>query len=405
MGKVLVMVKIISRDYYIKKISPFIGKNLIKVIIGQRRVGKSYFLLQLVNLFKEDNDVNIIYINKESVKFKEIKNYIDLLQYIEKNVIMNKDNKIFIDEIQDINDFEKALRSLQADEEYDIYCSGSNADLLSGELATFLSGRYIEITIYPLSYNEFLHFFDLSDNNETYNKYIKYGGHPYLIHLELTDEVVFDYINNIYSTILLKDIVTRYSVRNIYFLENLVSFIADNIGSLVSAKKISDYLKSQDIKISTNVVLNYLTFLTNAFLVNRVKRENVEGKKIFEIGEKYYFNDIGLRNSISGYKVQDKAKILENVVYNHLISHGYKVTVGKLKDREIDFICKKNNEETYIQVAYKLDDESTINREYGNLLRIKNNYPKIVVSTDDFEGNTFKGITHFNIRKFLSEFE
>ena len=399
------MIKIISRNYYIKKISPFIGKNLIKVITGQRRVGKSYFLLQLINLFKEDKDVNIIYINKESVRFKEIKTYIDLLQYIEKNVVPKKDNKIFIDEIQDINEFEKALRSLQADEKYDIYCSGSNADLLSGELATFLSGRYIETTIYPLSYNEFMQFFNLSNNNETYNKYIKYGGHPYLIHLELTDEVVFDYINNIYSTILLKDIVARYSVRNIYFLENLVSFIADNIGSLVSAKKISDYLKSQNIKISTNVVLNYLTFLTNAFLVNRVKREDVEGKKIFEIGEKYYFNDIGLRNSISGFKVQDKAKILENTVYNHLISHGHKVTIGKLKDKEIDFICKKNNEEIYIQVAYKLDDEFTINREYGNLLSINNNYPKIVVSNDDFEGNTYKGITHLNIRKFLSEFE
>ena len=399
------MIKTINRTYYLKKIAPFIGRNLIKVITGQRRVGKSYFLLQLIHKFKDDKQVNTIYINKESAKYKEIKNYEDLLAYINKNIHPEKQNKIFIDEIQDIKEFEKALRSLQAEEKYDIYCTGSNAGLLSGELATYLTGRYIETTIYPLNYNEFRQFHNLKNTNETYHKYIKYGGHPYLIHLELTDEVVFDYLNNIYNTILLKDVVARYSVRNIHFLENLVSFISDNIGSLVSAKKISDYLKSQNIKISTNVVLNYLSYLTNAFIVNKVRREEISGKKIFETGEKYYFNDIGLRNSISGYIIKDRAKILENIVYNHLIAHGYKVTIGKLKEKEIDFVCKKNNEEAYIQVAYSLNDEKTINREYGNLLQIKNNYPKIVVSTDDFTGNSYQGIAHMHIRKFLSEFE
>ena len=399
------MFKTIKREYYLKKVAPFAGKSIIKVITGQRRVGKSYFLLQLIHKFKDDKQVNIIYVNKESAKYKEIHDYEDLLAYVNKNLHPKKQNKIFIDEIQDIKEFEKALRSLHAEEKYDIYCTGSNARLLSGELATYLSGRYVEITIYPLSYNEFRQFHKLQNTHETYNKYIKYGGHPYLIHLKLTDEVVFDYLSNIYSTILLKDIVARYSVRNIYFLENLVLFISDNIGSLVSAKKISDFLKSQNINISTNIVLNYLSYLTNAFLVNKVQREEISGKKVFEIGEKYYFNDIGLRNAISGFKITDKAKILENVVYNHLIAHGYKVTVGKLKDKEIDFVCKKNNEEVYIQVAYHLHDEKTIAREYGNLLKIKNNYPKMVVSTDEFEGNTYQGIAYMNIRKFLSEFE
>ena len=399
------MIKYIKRKDYIEKIKPFINKSIIKVIVGQRRVGKSYFLYQIRDEIKLNKpDANIIFINKELYEFRRIKDYADLMEYIIANTINKTDNIIFIDEIQDIKNFEKALRSLQAENKYDIYCSGSNANLLSGELATFLSGRYIEFKIFPLSYKEFLLFHKLKNTDESFNLYAKYGGLPYLKNLTLQDDIVFDYLKNIYQTILLKDVVTRNNIRNVAFLENLSEYISDNTGSLVSAKKITDFLKSQKINISTNIVLNYLNYLSNAFLINRVKRSEVGGKKIFEIGNKFYFTDIGLRNSIVGFRPNDIAKILENIVYNHLAFLGYNITVGKLDNsREIDFVCVKNNEKFYVQVTYILSDKNVIDREFGNLLKIKDNYPKIVISADKFKVQTYKGIKHINIIDFLTE--
>jgi len=396
------MKKYIERKYYIQKLKPFIGKDIIKIIIGQRRVGKSFFLYHIRDeILKTNPDTNIIYINKELYKFRKIVDYIDLTEYIVKNLQPDKPNAIFIDEIQDIKDFEKALRSLQAENKYDIYCSGSNANLLSGELATFLSGRYIEFMIFPLNYEEFLIFHNLQDEDDSFYKYLKYGGLPYLRNFSLQDEIIFEYLKNIYKTILLKDVVARNNIRNVDFLENLSEYIAENTGNIVSAKKISDFLKSQKINISVNIVLNYLSYLKNAFLINQVKRSEIVGKKIFEIGNKYFFTDIGLRNSIIGYRLQDISKVLENVVYVHLKMLQYEITVGKLNNLEIDFVCTKNNEKIYVQVAYVLSDDNVINREFGNLLKIQDNFPKIVVSTDKFEIHTYKGVKHINIRKFL----
>ncbi len=396
------MIKYIEREYYLQKIKPFINKDIIKVIVGQRRVGKSYFMQQIKNeIEKNTTNVNVIYINKELYEFRNIIDYIDLMEYINAKLIPGKNNKIFIDEIQDINDFEKALRSLQAENKHDIYCSGSNANVLSSELATFLSGRYIELMIFPLNYSEFLKFHNLQNNEDNFNKYAKFGGLPYLKNLSLEDDIIFDYLKNIYKTILLKDVVARNNIRNVAFLENLSEYIAENTGNIVSAKKISDFLKSQKINMSTNIVLNYLNFLTNAFLINRVKRSEIAGKKIFEIGDKFYFNDIGLRNSIIGFRAQDIAKILENMVYNHLLMLGYEITVGRLNNLEIDFVCKKNHEKIYIQVTYVLADQNVIEREFGNLLKIKDNFPKFVVSNDKFIVQTHKGIKHMNIRDFL----
>ena len=269
---------IIRRKYYFERIKPFIDNNIIKVIVGQRRSGKSYFLFQIINEL-DSNDVNIIYINKELYEFHFINDYTDLLDHINTNVDNGKKNKIFIDEIQDIKDFEKALRSLQAEEKYDIYITGSNANLLSGELATYLSGRYIQINIYPLTYSEFLEFHNLNNSNESFSKYIRYGGLPYIKNLQLSDEIVFDYLHNIYQSILLKDVVARNQIRNIAFLEDLSNYVADNIGNLISAKKISDYLKSQKIQISPRVVLTYLKYLQNAFLVYKLNRVDVNSKK------------------------------------------------------------------------------------------------------------------------------
>ena len=396
------MTKYIKRKHYIEKIKPYFNKDIIKLIVGQRRVGKSYFLHQIKDeLQKNDKNLNIIYINKELYEFRSIIDYVDLMEYIKSKIIPAKKTAIFIDEIQDIKYFEKALRSLQAEGNYDIYCSGSNANLLSGELATFLSGRYIEFKIYPLSYTEFLEFQNIKNNDDNFNKYLTFGGLPYLKNLELKEEITFDYLSNIYKTILLKDVVTRNKIRNVEFLQNLSEYIAENTGNIISAKKISDFLKSQKINISNNIVLNYLNFLTNAFLINKVKRSEVGGKKIFETGEKFYFTDVGLRNSIIGFRLQDIAKIYENIVYNQISRLGYNITIGKLKDKEIDFICKKNNEKIYIQVTYILSDKKVIDREFGNLLKIKDNFPKIVISSDKFKVQTYEGIKHINIIDFL----
>lgn len=393
----------IQREQYLSRIEPFFDKEVIKVITGQRRVGKSYLLFQIMDMVKRlgPKDACIIYINKELHEFDAIHDYRGLLKYIAAKSKGVKKSFVFIDEIQEITQFEKALRSLQARGGCDIYCTGSNAELLSGELAGRLSGRYIEIKVFGLSYPEFLRFHKLEESGDSFLKYVKYGGLPYLVNLKLEDDVAYEYLRTIYETILLKDIIARHGVRNVNFLERLAEFLADNTGSLVSAKRISDFLKSQKTNISPNVVLNYLSLLASAFLIFKVPRSDVAGRKIFEIGEKYYFEDLGIRHAIIGYKHNDINKILENLVFIHLKMSGYKVNVGKLGDREIDFVCEKAGERLYVQVAYLMKDETTRSREFGNLLAIKDNYPKIVVSMDEPAGGRFKGIEHVNIRNFL----
>jgi len=400
------MDKFIVRQKYLDVIKPYIGQQIIKVLIGQRRVGKSYILLQTIDAIKAlDNTANILYINKEDLQFDEIKTANDLYEYVQKNTKSEVKNYIFVDEIQEITEFEKALRSLLLNPIYDLYCTGSNARILSGELATFLSGRFIEIPVYSLSYNEFCEFQNLENNNNTLQKYLKYGGLPYLKHLKLEDEIVFNYLKGVYNTVIYRDLIQRYEIRNTAFLENLVCFLADNTGQLFSAKKISDYLKSQQINMSVSQIINYLDYLANTFLIQKVRRMDVAGKKIFEIGEKFYFQDLGLRHTINGYKPNDIAKILENVVLEHLLYCGYEVKIGQIGDLEIDFVCERGGEKLYVQVTYILQDEKTIDREFGNLLKINDNYPKIVVSMDEFTGNTYQGIKHLHLRNFLTEWE
>jgi predicted AAA+ superfamily ATPase len=392
-----------QRNSYIKKVLPFIGKQLIKAFTGQRRVGKSYLLFQVMQHIREiDKNANILYINKEDLKFDSIKTYLDLENYIQKNKSKNGITYVFIDEIQDIIEFERALRSLVLDSKIDLYCTGSNANLLSGELSTVLSGRFIEITVYSLSFLEFIQFHKLENSESSIDLYLKYGGLPYIIHLPLNDEIVFEYLKNIYTTIIYRDIVERYAIRNVRFLEQLTLYLANNTGSLFSAKSISDFLKSQQIKIAPNQVQTYLHHLTSAFLIHDVSRYDIIGKRIFEIGEKYYFENLGIRNAIWGYRLEDKAKILENVVYNHLRYLGYSVKIGVLNSEEIDFVCEKQGETVYLQVAVVLEEQKTIEREFGNLLKIKDNYPKYVITRNGFEGNTYKGIPVMKLIDFLN---
>ncbi len=357
------------------------------MLTGQRRVGKSYLLLQLMKEIKNDKpDANIIYINKEQEEFRFIRGEEELFAYLKDKIESGKENYLFIDEIQDIDGFEHVLRSLQSAESCDIFCTGRNAKMLSSELSTYLSGRYIEFRIHSLSYTEFLYFHSLSDEDNSLKLFLTYGGLPYLSRLTLNDEMAFEYLKNVYSTILLKDVVSREGIRNVDFLETLVDYLSDNVGSLFSATNIHKFLKSQRIDISTSVIINYLKALSNAYIINKTRRLDVQGLKKFEVGEKYYFEDLGLRNA----------------VYQHLRILGSEVYVGKLNNLEIDFVGIKDGLKVYVQVAYLITDEKTHEREFGNLLKIDNNFPKYVVTMDTFNtSSNYKGIHHLHLREFL----
>lgn len=391
-----------TRTVYIERIRPFMRTPIVKVLTGHRRVGKSYILFQLMeDIKKEEPNANLIYINKEDIAFADMLTGRDLYDYISSHLMTDCRNYIFVDEIQEIQDFRMAIRSLALDEANDIYITGSNSQMFSSDLANELGGRYVEFRIYSLSYVEFLQFHDLPDDDESLEKYFHFGGLPYLIHLPLEDRVVMEYINSVYNTIILRDVIERRKIRNTAFLEQLVRFLADNVGSLFSMKSISDFLKSQQVKISSNQVADYADALAGALVVHRVGRYDIVGKRIFERGEKYYFENLGIRNAIVGYKPQDRAKRLENAVCNHLLYCGYDVKVGAFSTEEIDFVCTKSGETLYVQVTQELSRQETIEREFGNLMKIKDNYPKLVVSGERSFENSYEGIHHVYIRDFL----
>ncbi len=391
------------RDTYIERIQPFMRTPIVKVMIGHRRVGKSFILFQLIELIKkEEENANIIYINKEDIEFEDIVSYRELHEYILKKLVSDRKNYIFVDEIQEIADFKVAIRSLALDDNNDIYITGSNSEMFSSDLANELGGRYVEFRIYSLSYLEFLSFHKLPNDDDSLEKYFHFGGLPYLIHLPLNEAVIMEYIRSVYSTIILRDVVERKKIRNTAFLEQLIRFLANNIGSLFSSNSISDFLKSQKVNISPNQVSEYADSLAEAFVVHRIGRYDIVGKKLFERGEKYFFENMGIRNAVAGYKPQDRAKRLENIVCNHLLFCGYDVKVGALSPEEIDFVCTRGGETLYVQVAIELSNPETITREFGNLLKIRDNYPKIVVSGERSFENSYEGIEHIYIRDFLS---
>ena len=392
----------ITRPIYVERLNPLVGKDVIKVLVGQRRVGKSYLLYHVVDMIKErDPACPILYINKELAAFDDIRTHADLLDVAGRQLGSSGRGYILIDEVQEIDNWPRALRSLAAEKRFDIYCTGSNAEMLSGDIATLLAGRAIEVPVRGLPYGEFLTFHRLEESDESLQRYLRYGGLPHLVDLELTDRVVYEYLGNLYHVILFKDVVARYRIRNFDFLERLVRFLADSVGSLVTAKRISDYLKSQRVRISPNAVLDYLAHLCHACFLAKIHRADVIGRRIFAIGEKYYFEDLGLRHAVKPFVQQDIGKVLENLVYHHLRVCGWQVTTGRLDRREIDFVATRQGETLYVQVAYLLADEATHAREFGNLLAIPDNYPKMVVSMDPVIGAGHKGIRHLHIREFL----
>lgn len=396
-----------KRELYLDRIKPFVNTQMIKVLTGQRRVGKSFLIFQLmdyIRLLYPSSD--LIYINKELFEFDGLKDYSDLVNYVtQKRNNLNDKCFLFIDEVQDITNFEKALRHFFAEGGYDIYCTGSNANMLSGELATYLSGRYIEFKVYSLTYNEFLQFHKLEDSSDSFTKFYKFGGLPYLINLPFNELLVSDYLRSIYDTIILKDVVNRYNIRNVRQLQDLTIYLADTIGNLFSANKISEYLKSQRVDLPPKTILEYLTYLNNAYFVKRLRPADIQGKRQFQIGEKYYFEDLGIRHAIRPFRPNDIGQVLENIVCHHLLVNGYNLSVGRDGDREIDFVGEKDGEKIYVQVAYSVMDPKTYEREFGNLLAIKDNYPKMVITMDELEGSSYEGIKQIPIRKFLREFK
>lgn len=396
----------IIRQAYIDKIEKYLGKETIIVLVGQRRVGKSYMMKTVRDQKASNPDNNIIYIDKEKREFDSIRNYQDLNQYIDEHFVASKHNYILIDEIQDITEFERSIRSFRTEPNTDIIITGSNAKMLSNELSTLIGGRYKEIYIQSLSYKEFLVFHQLPDNDDSLAKYIQYGGLPGLAKIGLEEDDAREYQMDIFHTVLLKNIIMRNRIRNVPFLENLVRFLADNTGKLISANSIAKYMKSQGESITSTVIINYISFLCEAYILHKVNRFDIHGKRIFETNDKFYFEDNGIRNALAGgTREGDIEKVIENIIYQHLIRLGYQVYVGQLQAGEIDFVCTKpDGQRIYVQASYIIADMATREREFGNLRAINDNYPKYVISmTPLLTRNDDNGITHLHLRKFLKE--
>jgi predicted AAA+ superfamily ATPase len=381
---------------------------VVKVITGMRRVGKSYLLRQLIGLLQEFGVASsrILYIDKESLDFEEVRTYRDLNELALKQ--FSKQKKpcyLLVDEIQEIEDWERAIASLSARSDIDVTISGSNAHLLSSELATLISGRYVEFPVYSLGFGEHLLFrgTGAESTDVEFWHYLRNGGMPATHHFNADEELVHQYISSVYNTILLKDIVKRHAVRNVALLENIARYLFDNIGNTMSAKSIADYLKSQRLRIGVDTVQNYLGYFTEAFLAHKVQRYDIKGRRLLEIHEKYYLNEIGIRHALLGYREADISGLLENIVFLELLRRHYTVTIGKLGDLEIDFIATRKGAKIYIQVAYLLASPETIEREFAPLRSIPDNYPKFVISMDTSFGNDLEGIQRLNLIDFLLE--
>ena len=396
----------IPRQEYLDKIERHLGKDTIIILTGQRRIGKSYLLRLFRDKAAHTENANVIFIDKEKHEFDDIKTYRDLNAYIDERRDSSKTNYILVDEIQEIEEFERSIRSYYEEPDIEIVVTGSNSKMLSSDLSTLIGGRYKEIYVQALSYEEFMQFHQLTDSDDTLAKYIQFGGLPGLLKMGLDEQDAREYQMDVYHTVLLKDVILRHKIRNVPFLENLVRFLADNTGKLISSSSIAKYMKSQGENITSTAIINYINYLCDAYMIHRVNRYDIHGKKLFESNDKFYFEDNGIRNALAGgTREGDIEKVIENIIYNHLVRLGYEVTVGQLRAGEVDFVCQKPKGQCiYVQASYLIADESTREREFGNLRVIKDNYPKYVISMTPLVGRLdFDGITHLHLRRFLTE--
>lgn len=398
-----------SRGLYLKQLIPFIDKSQIKILTGIRRSGKSsvLFLLKEELLARGISTDKIIHINLESFEYLDLHTAKELYHFVKKIILKNERYYLLLDEIQEVEGWEKAINSFLIDFDVDIYLTGSNSHLLSSELATYLAGRYVEIPIYTLSFKEYLqfrnHYFPdiIFELKKSFQQYLHLGGFPVIHTADYTEETTYKVVYDIYSSVILRDTLQRYKIRDVELLERVVKYAFDNIGNTFSGKNVADYFKSQQRKIDINTVYNYLTALEGAFILYRTPRYDIKGKEILKTQEKFFVSDLSLIYSVMGFRERMIAGILENIIFLELKRRGYQVFVGKLDDKEIDFIAEKKGEKIYVQIAYKLENESTIEREFSSLLAINDQYPKYVVTMDDSWKNSIEGIQHIHIADFL----
>ena len=402
----------IKRESYLSQIRPFIDKcEIIKVIVGVRRSGKS-IMLELIKeelLDKHVPQEQMISINFEDMNYSKLTTAEALHDYLKQKIeTVNGRAYIFLDEIQEVKNWEKCVNSLRVNSDADIYITGSNAKMLSGEYATLLSGRYVEFTVYPFSFSEYCEARRIEEDNKSINEYfmeyVKYGGLPFLATTPLDEQAKSQYLKDIYASVVIKDIVKRNKLRDVDLLERIIAYVAANIGRTFSANSIAAYFKSEKRTVAVDTIINYLNSCEKAYLFHKIRRMNLEGKEILQINEKYYLADHGLRQATYGNNQRDIELILENIICLELLRLGYKVTIGKNGTKEIDFVCDKDGKRIYIQVCYYLSSEKTEEREFGAYENIKDNYPKYVFSMDEFDMSR-NGIIHMNIRDFLLKFK
>lgn len=399
----------IKRETYMSRIRPFMGNELIKVLTGIRRSGKSV-MLDLIQDELVENGVNrrqFIFLNFENMANLPLCTAAALHDEIIRRASQIQGKVyLFFDEIQEVEAWEKCINSLRVELDCDIYITGSNAKLLSGELATYLAGRYVEFVIYPFSFQEFMELYHTvypdTDTRQCFAKYLTLGGMPYLCNLRYDEAASRQYLRDLFNSVELKDVVRHNNIRDVDMLERIIAYITAGIGTTFSSTAVSKYLKSEGRTVSPETVLNYIRACTDAFLFYQVKRQDLQGKKILAVNEKYYIADHGVREAVFGGNTKDINLVLENIVYMELLRRGYTVTVGKLSDREIDFVCENRGNKLYVQVAYLLASEDTVRREFGVFDRIRDNFPKYVVTLDEFDMSR-DGIKHRNIRDFLLE--
>ena len=399
----------LSRSLYYEKIRPFINKPFIKVITGIRRCGKSTMMLLIQQLLTEEGveSKQIISINFESMKYYHLRSSLALYNYVSELLkTMKSPAYVFFDEIQIVEDWEEAVNSLFLDFQIDMYITGSNSQLLSSELSTLLTGRFIHIEMQVLSFSEMLEF--RSSKTDTQENllwlYIRRGGFP-AVHLtsDYDEKATYMIINDIFDSIVLRDVVQRYKIRDVELLRRILNFIADSVGNTISAKRIADYFKSQARKVDINTVYTYLDALVSSFLITRVQRYDIKGRELLKTQEQYYLADSGLQHAVFGYRDRHISGILENIVYNELVRRGYTVYIGKLETREVDFIAEQPHHKLYMQVAFKLESEETVQREFAPLLAIRDSYPKFVVTMDSHFQDTIEGVRHIGLYQFLTD--
>ena len=397
----------IKREMYMSRIRPFIGTELIKVMTGIRRCGKSV-MLELIKQELIESGVNpsqFISINFEDMNCAHLQTAKALHDEITKRAAeINGKVYLFFDEIQEVKGWEKCVNSLRVTLDCDIYITGSNARLLSGELATYLGGRYVEFVIYPFSFAEFMELYHTIEPNEQiqrcFQKYLLSGGMPYLANIRYADEPSRQYLHDLFNSVQLKDIVKRNKIRDVDLLERIIAYVMANVGNTFSANSLAKFLKNEQRTVAPETILNYIKYCCDAYLFYQVKREDLQGKQILASNEKYYIADHGIREAVFGGNMRDINLVLENMVCLELLRRGYEVTVGRSGDKEIDFVCDKRGEKLYVQVAYLLASDETVAREFGAYDNVRDNFPKYVVSLDEFDMSR-NGIKHRNIRDFL----